>query len=72
MDPSLRAGLNQVAIETRLVPGEIWLARKVGRDAGAAAVNLAFFDRQVDFDAAWITAHFLEFYTEGLFQDGRS
>ena len=63
------AGLHEMAIEAAFVPSEIRLAREVRRDAGAAAMNLAFLQRQVDLDAARIAAHLLEFDAEGFFQD---
>jgi hypothetical protein len=61
--------LHQMAVEAILVPGEIRLARKVRRNPGAAAVNFAFLQSQVDLDTTRIAAHFLEFYSHGFFQD---
>ena len=42
------------------MPGEIRLARKVGCNAGAPAMDLALFNRQVDLNPTWIAPDVVE------------
>ena len=58
-----------MAVEAALVPGEIGFPSEMRRHAGAAAMDLALLQGEIDFDAAWIAAHFLHLYPESFFQN---
>ena len=64
--------LNNVPVETFLVPGQIWLAGKMCGQSRAAAVELSLSDCQIYFRCSRVAAHNLEFDAESLFQDGRN